>query len=147
MDKRNKRIKRPMSKKAAKQRKFRYNAPNHIRRKMISSRVDDHLRYPDGNFSTIPRYPRSMPVRKGDKVKILRGRHTGHEGKITRVNLKKLKIEIEGAVYPKADGTSIPRPIDPSNVVITHLDMSDKKRRDIVERAYTTKESLLTKSE
>jgi len=136
-----------MSGKASKQRKFRYNAPNHIRRKMIAARVDDHLRYPGGDYSKIPIYPRSMPVRKGDKVKVLRGKHTGHEGKVTLVSLKKLKIEVEGCVYPKADGTSIPRPIDPSNVIITHLDMSDKKRKEMVERAYTIKELLLTKTD
>ena len=145
MDKRKERMKRPISGKARKQRKFRYNAPNHIRRKMIAARVDDHLRYPGGDYSTIPLYPRSMPVRKGDKVKILRGRHTGHEGKVTQVSLKKLKIEVEGCVYPKADGTSIPRPLDPSNVIITHLDMSDKKRKEMVERAYAMKESLVKK--
>jgi len=113
---------------------------------MIAARVDDILRYPGGDYSTIPIYPRSMPVRKGDKVKVLRGRHTGHEGKVTKINLKKLKIEVEGCVYPKADGTSIPRPIDPSNVIITQLDMSDKKRKEMVERAYTIKESLVKKA-
>jgi len=145
MDKKREKIKRPRSKKPRKQRKFKYNAPNHLRRKMISARVDDHLRYPDGDYSKIPLYPRSMPVRKGDKVRVLRGQFRGREGKVTRVSLKKLKIEVEGCVYPKADGTNVPRPIDPSNVMIIQLDMSDRMRQKMVERAYETKKELLEK--
>ncbi len=147
MDKRTKRIRKPASTKASKQRKFRYTAPAHVRRKMVSSRVSEHLRYPDGDVSAIPLYPRSMPVRKGDKVRVVQGGDRGREGKITKVNLTTMKVEVEGCTYLKADQTSIPRPIDPSNITIIHLDMNDKMRQKMVNRAYVTKKSLVDKTQ
>ena len=145
MDKRKDRIKRPSSKKARKQRKFRFNAPNHTRRKMMSSRVDDSLRYPGGVYSIIPEIPRSLPVRKGDQVKVLRGKYKdpNAERKVARVNLRTMKIELEGLTYGKADDTQVPIPMDPSNVIITHLDMSDRLRQAAIKRAKDHKEKIL----
>ncbi len=81
------------------------------------------------------RYPRSLPVRKGDTVRIMRGDDRGHEGKVTDVDYKALRIYVDGATVNKADGTEVGRPIHPSNVMITKLDMSDPWRRKLIERA------------
>jgi large subunit ribosomal protein L24 len=37
-------------------------------------------------------------------------------------------IVIEGVYVTKADGTEVPRPLYPSNVMITSLDLKDKQR-------------------
>ncbi len=77
---------------------------------------------------------RSLPVRKGDKVKIIRGEFKEGGGEITRLDPKNYKIYIEGINIKKSDGTDVERAIDPSNVMITDLYMEDKKRREILER-------------
>ena len=109
-----------MSIQARKQRKMRYNAPIHKRRKMISSHLAEDL--------MLKYNKRSAPVKKGDTVKIIRGGLKGHIGKVASVDTRKMKISIEGATAAKADKSQVPRPIDPSNVVITHLDLSDPWR-------------------
>ena len=109
-----------MSIQPRKQRKMRYNAPIHRRRKMIASHLAEDL--------MLKYNKRSVPVKKGDTVKIIRGGLKGHIGKVASVDTKKMKITMEGATIAKADKSQVARPIDPSNVIITHLDLSDPWR-------------------
>ena len=80
-------------------------------------------------------YPKSMPVRKGDRVMLVRG-----EGKsksatvVAKVDRKARKIYVEGFTYFKSDGTELQRPIDPSNVVIINPDWADIRRRKLLTR-------------
>ena len=115
-----------VSRKPRKQRKFLYNAPLHIRRKMFSAHLSKELREKYGR--------RSFPVRKGDIVEIMRGKFRGKQGKIVRVDYKKYRIYIEGITIKKADGTEKLFPIHPSKVTIMKLDLSDKKRVEALER-------------
>ena len=103
-----------------KQRKFRYHAPLHIRHKFMGCMLSDELKEKYGI--------KSIPVRAGDTVKVLRGDHRGVEGKVSSVNLKKMTIAVDGVVVTKADGTEVPRPVHPSNVMITKLELKDEKR-------------------
>ena len=114
------------SKQPRKQRKFRANAPLHLKRKLLSSRLSKDL--------TKKHNTRSMPVRKGDKVKIVRGQFSGHMGKIDRVDTKRERIYIEGTDRTKLDGTKSLYPIHPSNVIIYDFVLDDKKRKEILER-------------
>jgi len=109
-----------MSIQPRKQRKMRYNAPIHRRRKMIASHLAEDL--------MLKYNKRSVPVKKGDTVKIIRGGLKGHIGKVASVDTRKMKITVEGATIAKADKSQVARPIDPSNVIITHLDLSDPWR-------------------
>jgi large subunit ribosomal protein L24 len=109
-----------MSIQPRKQRKMRYNAPIHRRRKMIASHLAEDL--------MLKYNKRSVPVKKGDTVKIIRGGLKGHIGKVASVDTRKMKITVEGATVAKADKSQVARPIDPSNVIITHLDLSDPWR-------------------
>jgi len=77
---------------------------------------------------------RSIPVRKGDTVKLMRGANKAHTGAVRMVDLKRGRITIEGLTLTKADLSEIAKPIEPSNVMITKLDLSDKKRVAILER-------------
>ena len=72
---------------------------------------------------------RSVPVIKGDQVKVMRGALKGHVGKVAKVHMKKGMINVEGATIAKADGTQLAKWIHPSNVLITKLDLSDPWRR------------------
>ncbi len=119
-------MKQPKSKKARKQRKFLYTAPLHLRRKMLASHLSKELR---------EKYKRrSFPVRKGDEVKVMRGKLKGKTGKISRINLNKYRVYIEGITRKRTVGTEVQVSIHPSNLQITNLNLADKKRIKILER-------------
>lgn len=108
------------SKQPRKQRKYRFNAPLHIRRKMLSAHLDKVLRE---KYNT-----RAFPVRTGDVVVAMRGKFKNKKGKVVKVDLKKLKIYVDEFKTKKATGQEVYVPIDPSNVKIVELNLSDKKR-------------------
>ena len=112
------------SKKPRKQRKSVYEAPLHKRRKMIASHLSSKYLEDAKKY-----YPRSAVVRKGDTVRIVRGSLAGHVGKVEAVDIRSMRISIDGATVSKADGTQIPAKIHPSNVVIEKLDLSDSIRK------------------
>jgi large subunit ribosomal protein L24 len=72
---------------------------------------------------------RNVPVVKGDMVKIMRGEFKGHSNKVANVNTKNQRISIEGLTITKVDGKKVARPIHPSNVLITKLNLTDPWRR------------------
>lgn len=114
------------SKQPRKQRKYRYHAPLHLRQKLISAHLAESL---------IKEYKRrSIGARKGDEVLIMRGEFKDKAGKITEVNLKKLKVFVDVAKTKKVSGQEVQVPIDPSNVKITKLNLDDKHRKEILER-------------
>jgi large subunit ribosomal protein L24 len=72
----------------------------------------------------------SVPVRKGDTVRVLRGDRKGLEGKVTSVDQKNFRVFIEGVTREKVDGTTTLVPIHPSKVMITGLSLDDRWRRE-----------------
>jgi len=114
------------SRKPRKQRKYRLNAPLHIKQKFIQSHISKDLRKKYGK--------RSAGVRKGDKVKIMHGKFKKHEGKIERVDLKKTRVFVSGAELTKRDGTKKQLALHPSNLIITELNLDDKMRQKALER-------------
>lgn len=111
------------SKKARKQRKAFYNAPAHIRTKMVSSHLDDPLAKETG--------VRSVRVIKGDTVKVWRGDESivGIEGKVNKVDTHTGRLTIDGVTIPKADGTQTARPVHSSKVLVMKLDLTDPRRK------------------
>lgn len=69
----------------------------------------------------IQKKKRALPVRKGDTVKVVRGKFRGRSGKVTAVNLKNTTVSVEGMVLKKQSGKEIMAKIHPSNLVITAL--------------------------
>ena len=108
------------SKQPRKQRKYRFNAPLHLKRKFLSSHLSKELR--------TKHKKRSIIVRKGDKVKIMRGQYKGKTGTVERVDIKKSKVFVNGIESVKKDGTKIFYPFNASNIMITELTTEDKKR-------------------
>lgn len=114
------------SKQVRKQRKYRVNAPLHIRHKLLSANLKKELR---------EKYKRrSFPLRKSDTVKVMRGKFKKKTGKISSVNLKKLKVSVEGIQIQKKDGTKVNVYFDPSNLQIIELNMEDKERIKSLEK-------------
>ena len=114
------RPKRRSSKQPRKQRKYRANAPIHLKHKMMSSHLSKEL---------MKKYSiRNTTLRKGDTVKVVRGQFKSKTGKVEKIIMKFLKVNISGVERIKRDGSKSPYPVDPSNVIITELSLSDKER-------------------
>jgi len=116
---------RPLTK-PTKQRKMLYQAPDHVRHKLLAAHLSPELR--------AAHIARSIPVRSGDTIRVMRGDHKGFEGKVTRIDLKKYRIYVEGLTREKVDGTTIFVPVHPSKLMITRLNLDDKWRKRIMER-------------
>ena len=114
------------SKQPRKQRKYRANAPLHIKHGFVGCHLSAELRKKYGK--------RKIGIRKGDKIKILRGQFKGKSGKVEKVNSKKTKVYITGIEIIKKDGTKMLYPIHPSNLLITELYLDDKMRSKALER-------------
>ena len=114
------------TRKPSKQRKRLYNAPQHRRGQIFSAHLSSGLSESHG--------ARSIPLRTGDTVRVLRGDYKGYEGKVLSVDRRKQRVSIEGINREKADGSSMPVPIHPSKVEIVHLNLDDKWRSKILER-------------
>ena len=103
-----------------KQRLARLRAPHHQARKQMASHLSEEL--------LLKYNRRSATVIAGDEVRLLRGDHKGKTGKIVDVDVSVRKVVVEGITNKKADGTEVPLPVDPSNLVITRLNLEDKRR-------------------
>lgn len=77
---------------------------------------------------------RSMGVRKGDEVKVVRGEHRGKAGAVTEIDRKSSRILIGGVTIKRTVGTEKQVPIRPSSVVITSLSLDDNARQKILLR-------------
>jgi large subunit ribosomal protein L24 len=60
----------------------------------------------------------------------MRGDKKGVEGKVARVERSKCRLFVDGVTREKVDGTPIQIPIHPSKIMITGLNLDDKKRRE-----------------
>ena len=116
------------SSKTRKQRKAFYNAPAHIRRKMVSSHLSDELRKDFGIHAA--------QVVKGDTVRVMLGDEdvVDVEGKVTQVDTRSGRLVIENVTISKADGTLVARPIHASKVEITKLNLSDPMRKQTLSK-------------
>jgi len=109
-----------------KQRKYVFNAPAHILKKLMSAPLTKELRKQYGK--------RNMAVRVGDTVKITTGQFKGTIGKIERVNIRKQKVYVAGAEQVKSNGQLAQYPIHPSNITIVTQKLDDKKRKGALNR-------------
>ena len=109
-----------MSKQPRKQRKALYNAPAHARGKHLSATLSKNLRADLGK--------RSLPIRTGDKVSVVRGDFKGHEGEVLSVDYNSYKVTVEEVTLSKPDGTATFLPVDPSNLVIIDANLKDDRR-------------------
>ena len=99
---------------------------------MMSANLNKELRKKYGK--------RNFPLRKGDNVKIMRGELKKKKGKIALVDLKKLRVSIEGIQRAKKDGTKVNVWFNASNLQIQELNLDDKERRKAIERGVEKKE-------
>lgn len=109
-----------------KQRKRRFNAPLHKRQKMMSIHLSKNLR---------EQYKkRAIGARKGDEVRVMRGKYRGETGKISKINLKRYKVYIDTIKRKKVSGQEVGVPFDASNLLMLNPVMEDAKRKKIISR-------------
>ncbi len=114
------------SKKQRKQRKYRFKSPLHVKQKLMHAHLSRELKKKYGK--------RSVGLRKGDKVRIMRGQYRKHENKIERIDLKKTGVFVSGIEITKKDGSKNMIMLDPSNIMIIELNLDDKLRQKSIER-------------
>lgn len=123
-----------------KARRAHFQAPSHVRRILMSAPLSKELRAKFG--------VRSLPVRKDDEVRVVRGfkrsrkdaKSAGDvEGKVTACYRLKWVIHIDKLTRNKANGTAMPVGIHPSNVVITKLKLTANRKRILDRKAQHAK--------
>ncbi len=103
-----------------KQRKYRQNAPQHVKDNFISANLSHNLRDKLGT--------RNLGIRNGDRVKVMRGDRTGAEGIVNRIDRENERVYIDGVEKEAVDGAKHQIPLRPSNVQIQSLNLSDADR-------------------
>jgi large subunit ribosomal protein L24 len=121
------------SKKPKKQRKERDTTQWQRRHKLLTARLAPELVDKHGI--------KRIPVVKGDTVYVTRGAFRDSEGDVEKVDMKKLMLHIENISIEKVDGSAVPLPIRPSNVMITKLNI-DKVRQDVIDRKAAARREL-----
>lgn len=104
------------------QRRFRFNAPMHVRQHFLHAHIDKGVR------SKLKISKRSIQIARGDTVKVMTGEQKGKTGKVTHVNLRSGRITIDSLSRKSMKGKEVALQIAVSNVYITELNLSDKIR-------------------
>ena len=115
------------SKQPRKKRKEMYKAPLHRRRKLLGCRLSSSLHE--------THHRRSIPVREGDQVEVMRGQYAGTRGTVSQVSLKDYRVLVDKVTRDQSKGGKVFYPLHPSNLLITRLNLNDSKRKKILERS------------
>ena len=126
-------VKKPSSKSPRKNRRRVRNAPMHERKKLLKARLDEFLQEEYGL--------RSLVVKKGDLVRIMRGQFRDTEGKVTMVSYKTVRVFLDNATITKADGKEASVPIHPSNLMLVKLELDDERKQLIESKVMKFTES------
>jgi large subunit ribosomal protein L24 len=126
-------VKKLSSKSPRKQRRRTRNAPHHERRNMLKCRLDEFLQEEYGL--------RSLVVKKGDLVRIMRGQFRDTESKVTSVSYKKGVVYLDSSTITKADGKEAYVPIHPSNIMLVKLELDDERKNLIESKVMQITES------
>lgn len=89
---------------------------------------------------------RTLRVVRGDSVKVMRGEYKGVEGKVENVDTEHGTLNIEGVQREKIKGGQVKVPIHASKVMITNLNMTDKRRSNKIQ-GEKAKEVIVTEPE
>ncbi|HXQ94165.1 MAG TPA: 50S ribosomal protein L24 [Thermoplasmata archaeon] len=108
------------------QRKAVFTANHQERRRRMSVALSHELRTKYGR--------RSLPVRKGDTVRVLAGSYStvGEERRVARVDREHYRLTLDNVTTKTADAKLKPLPIRPSHLVLTKLNLSDPWRRRVL---------------
>jgi large subunit ribosomal protein L24 len=126
-------VKKPSPKSPRKQRRQVLQSPMHARKNLLNCRLDEFLQEEYGL--------RSLHVKKGDLVKIMRGQFRDTEGKVVRVDHKNVRVHLDSATITKSDGKETAAPIHPSNLMLVKLELNDERKKLIESKLMKSGES------
>ena len=109
------------------QRKAVYTARPFERRRRMTVPLSKDLR---GRF-----HARSMPLRKGDTVRVLSGSFVGREERVAKVDRRGYSVILDNVTLKTGEDKLKPLPIRTSHLVITRLNLSDPWRRRVLKVA------------
>lgn len=113
--------KKTSPKSARKQRQRIYKSPLHTHKNNLKCRLDEFLREEYGL--------RSLVVKRGDLVRIMRGQFRDTEGKVIGVDYQHIRVYIDSATTTKADGKEVQVPLHPSNLMLVKLELDDERQK------------------
>ncbi|HTW40277.1 MAG TPA: 50S ribosomal protein L24 [Thermoplasmata archaeon] len=118
------------------QRKAFYTAGTFERRRRMTVPLSRDLR---SRFRA-----RSIPIRKGDTVRVLSGSFVGREERVAKVIRRDYAVVLDNVTLKTGEDKLKPLPIRTSHLVITRLNLSDPWRRRVlkVSDAEVTPEEL-----
>ncbi|MFW9845194.1 MAG: 50S ribosomal protein L24 [Candidatus Thorarchaeota archaeon] len=116
-----------------KQRRRIYKSPLHSHKKMLKCRLDEFLREEYGL--------RSLVLKKGDLVRVMRGQFRDTESKVVRIDHRNVRVYLESATTTKADGKEAQIPVHPSNLMLVKLEFDDDRKRIIDNKVVKIAES------
>jgi len=123
-----------------KNRRRHFNAPSHVRQKIMSVACAKHICKEYG----VPRM--TLPIRREDTVKIVRGKFKEEApSKVVTVNRSKYRLYIENVQRERGNGATVKVPIHYSNVILTKLKLDGYRKRliaKLVERKKTARTRL-----
>ena len=117
------------------QRKSYFTADTFERRRRMTVLLSRELR---GRFRR-----RSVPVRKGDTVRVLSGSFVGREERVAKVDRRRYSVTLDNVTLKTADEKLKPLPLRLNHLVITRLNLADAWRR----RALRVREEDVTPEE
>jgi large subunit ribosomal protein L24 len=106
------------------QRLARFNADLFERRRRMAVPLSRELRRRYGR--------RSLPVRKGDTVRILSGSYKGREERVAKVDRQWYSVTLDNVTTKTGDQKLKPLPIQLTHLVLTRLNLSDAWRRRVL---------------
>lgn len=116
------------------QRYARFNAPMHVRQHFLHVHIDKSMR------EKMPVKRRAIQIAKGDTVKVMSGAKRGATGKVVGVSLRSGRIFIDSIKKKNSKGKEFSIGVSSSNVYITDLNLSDKRRATALKMKQAPKE-------
>ena len=127
------------STRSRKQRKYRYNAPLHIKRKFLAAKLETKLCKQIGK--------KTIVIKKNDEIIIKRGKYKSKMGKVVALQIDKSTVHIENIKEKKGNGQEYMIPIHASNLQIIKLNLDDTRRIDKTAKRKKTDSKKQTQKE
>ena len=109
------------------QRRLQLSAPSSIKRRLMSCHLNKTLRQ--------THKIRALPIKRGDEVKILKGKFKGKSGKVVQVYRRRNVIYVDKIQREKQNGQTVFFPIRPSYCVVEKLVLNKDRKKTIERRA------------
>lgn len=103
------------------QRRALYDASTFERRRRMTVLLSRDLRRRFGR--------RSVPVRKGDTVRVLSGSFVGREERVAEVDRRSYSVTLDNVTLKTTEEKLKPLPMRPTHLVLTRLNLADPWRR------------------